>query len=285
MNSQNIRIADLTIDPALQIRERLNQEIVDDYAELWSAGTIFPPISVINTRKELLVVDGFHRVKAAQKIGILDIPAVLTDGSRRDAILIAVGANQNHGLYRSIADKRKAVKTLLDDIEWSEWSDREIAKHCGVGRTFVGNLRASLSAADSEKPKNRSFISKHGTKSSMNVENLSRSKSEDLSPGLTYEDGLLESSDHYNELLDEIERLKSQLAVALLKDATEDEKNAALKIIEDLRKENQLLKEELRVIKATRKVELQERNNAVGKWKHWERKAKKLEKEYSSENA
>lgn len=285
MNTQNIKIEDLTIDPALQARECLNQEVVDDYSELWLAGTIFPPISVINTGKELLVVDGFHRVKAAQKIGILDIPSVLTDGSRRDAILIAVGANQDHGLYRSNADKRKAVKTLLDDIEWSEWSDREIAKHCAVSPTFVGNLRVSLSTVDSEKPISRTYTSKHGTKSVMNLENLSKPKSEGLPPVLTYEDGLLESSDHFNQLLTEIEGLRSQLAVAHLKEATEDEKNAALKIIEDLRKENQLLKEELRVIKATRQVELEEHNIVIGKWKHWEKKAKKLEKDCSSENA
>ena len=33
------------------------------------------------------------------------------------------------------ADKRRAVETLLNDAEWATWSDREIARQCGVHHT------------------------------------------------------------------------------------------------------------------------------------------------------
>jgi hypothetical protein len=39
----------------------------------------------------------------------------------------SVSANAPHGLRRTNADKRRAVVRLLEDTEWSQWADREIA--------------------------------------------------------------------------------------------------------------------------------------------------------------
>ncbi|QXD15805.1 hypothetical protein GQ464_002330 [Rhodocaloribacter litoris] len=64
------------------------------------------------------------------------------DPSRRDAILHSVGANAEHGLRRTGADKRRAVMTLLQDEEWRRWSDREIARRCRVSHPFVAKMRA-----------------------------------------------------------------------------------------------------------------------------------------------
>jgi hypothetical protein len=68
---------------------------------------------------------------------------VLT-GSKRDAILYSVGANANHGKRRTNEDKRKAVLTLLNDEEWSQWSDTKIADQCQVDRSTVGVYRREL---------------------------------------------------------------------------------------------------------------------------------------------
>ncbi len=40
-------------------------------------------------------------------------------------------------------DKRRAVLRLIHDAEWSAWSDREIARRCGVTHPLVSNLSAS----------------------------------------------------------------------------------------------------------------------------------------------
>jgi transposase-like protein len=72
-------------------------------------------------------------------------PAILRSGPRRDAIVHAAGANADHGLRRTNADKRRAVETLLRDGEWSQWSDREIARRCQVSAPLVGNIRRELS--------------------------------------------------------------------------------------------------------------------------------------------
>jgi hypothetical protein len=78
------------------------------------------------------------------RCGRTAIAADVRKGSRRDAILYAVGANEGHGLRRTPADKRKAVLTLLEDPEWSKWSSNAIAKACKVGHRFVDDMRRSL---------------------------------------------------------------------------------------------------------------------------------------------
>lgn len=49
-----------------------------------------------------------------------------------------------HGLRRSNADKRRAMQMLLDDAEWVQWSDREVAKACAVSHTFVAEQRRAI---------------------------------------------------------------------------------------------------------------------------------------------
>jgi predicted HTH domain antitoxin len=56
-------------------------------------------------------------------------------------VLYSVGANAAHGLRRTNEDKRRAVETLINDEEWATWSDREIARACGVSGKFVAAVR------------------------------------------------------------------------------------------------------------------------------------------------
>lgn len=100
------------------------------------------PVTVFYDGSEYWLADGFHRAAASEGCQRTEIQADVRPGSRRDACLAAAGANATHGLRRSNADKRRAVVLLLQDEEWSQWSDREIARRCGVSHTFVSNLRA-----------------------------------------------------------------------------------------------------------------------------------------------
>lgn len=67
-------------------------------------------------------------------------------------------------------DKRNAVLTLLNDEEWGKWSDRQIARRCSVSADLVGTVRRTLTVvSDSEPAPDRTFITKHGTISTMQV--------------------------------------------------------------------------------------------------------------------
>jgi hypothetical protein len=93
-------------------------------------------------------------------------------GTRRDAILHAVGANSDHGLKRTSRDKRNAVMTLLRDPEWVQWSDREIARQCAVSAPMVASVRASLPVTVNSYSGSRAYTTKHGTTATMTVSNI-----------------------------------------------------------------------------------------------------------------
>src|SRR5262249_45028761 len=87
------------------------------------------------------LADGFHRCAAAEAAQLTEIEADIQPGTQREAVLYAVGANAEHGLRRTNADKRRAVLTLLQDREWGQWSDHKIAQMTHTTQPFVSKLR------------------------------------------------------------------------------------------------------------------------------------------------
>lgn len=129
-------------DGGTQSRAALDEGTVADYAEQLSNGVAFPAVIVFRDADgQHWLADGFHRVQAARRAGLEEVAADVRDGTKRDALLYSVGANATHGLRRTNADKRHAVMTMLGDSEWAKWSDRQIAKACGVTHPFVAKLR------------------------------------------------------------------------------------------------------------------------------------------------
>lgn len=143
----------VTADRRAQSRSAVNAEVVADYAEAMQAGATFPPVTVYHDGETYWLADGFHRIDAALQAGVASILADVRKGGLRDAVLFSVGANGVHGLRRTNDDKRAAVMTLLNDPEWSLWSDREIARRCGVSAPLVASLRPSVSALQMDAPR------------------------------------------------------------------------------------------------------------------------------------
>jgi hypothetical protein len=133
-------------DGGTQMRAGLDEATVTEYFEaMHTAGAwgSFPPLTVFYDGAGYWLADGFHRYAAAmQEFGAsLQAPCDIRAGTQRDAMLHAASANASHGLRRTNADKRRAVLALLQDPEWSQWSDGEIAKRCAVSQPFVSGLR------------------------------------------------------------------------------------------------------------------------------------------------
>lgn len=144
--TKTINLADIRIDGGTQARASLDEETVADYAAAIEDGAEFPAIVVFFDGSAHWLADGFHRFHAQRKAGAANVLAEVRKGTRRDAILHSVGANANHGLRRTNDDKRRSVMTLLEDEEWSKWSDREIARKCAVSQPFVSGLRPKQTA-------------------------------------------------------------------------------------------------------------------------------------------
>ncbi|WP_421413199.1 ParB N-terminal domain-containing protein [Agrobacterium tumefaciens] len=169
--ANNIALASISIDGGTQSRASVDQGVVADYADAMRNGAIFPPIVLFHDGKSYWLADGFHRYHALNATGAQRVIADVRQGTRRDAILFSVGANASHGLRRTNEDKRRAVLTLLQDAEWSTWSDNEISKRVGVSATTVGTVRKSLSNLDSE---NRTYTTKHGSIATMNTASIGK---------------------------------------------------------------------------------------------------------------
>lgn len=144
MKIQQIKIttAQPRLDGGTQMRVALDQATIDEYAEAMEAGVEFPPIVVFQHNGDFWVADGFHRVRAARQLKRRTILAEVREGTQRDAVLYACGANA--GLRRSIEDRRKAIQTLLRDPEWTSWSDAAIARACAVDSKTVGKYRGQM---------------------------------------------------------------------------------------------------------------------------------------------
>ena len=173
---QSIPIADITIDPEFQSRVELNNSTVKEYAELMEDGYKFPPVAAYRVGSQYFLVDGNHRVKAALKLNWATIECTVYDGTKRDALIYAAGVNFDHGLPRTMADKRCVVTRVLNDLEWCQWSDRDIANRCKVSHTFVSKVRKDLTgnvASDDEK-KTRVCKTKHGTTTTMTTAKIGK---------------------------------------------------------------------------------------------------------------
>lgn len=129
----------------VQSRVAISWTTVEEYAHDMREGATFPPIRVRHDGETYWCGDGCHRIHAARQSGQVTILADVEPGDRRDAVLDAAGANADHGLRRSNEDKRRAVEMLLQDEEWSQWSDHEIARRCKVSQPFVSKMRNELS--------------------------------------------------------------------------------------------------------------------------------------------
>jgi hypothetical protein len=136
-----VAISRIKINGGTQIREALyDNATLEEYRDAMEAGATFPPIFVVEDGDNLWLVDGFHRLAAAQKLGRKTIEANVREGTLEEAQWLACGANR--GLMRTNADKRAAVVSALKHPRSRGLGDRALAAHCGVGHAFVGRVRA-----------------------------------------------------------------------------------------------------------------------------------------------
>lgn len=143
---KKLDIALIRLDKLVQMRALGEEEHVDgatvaEYLEAMESGSSFPPIVAFYDGEDYWLADGFHRLEAYQRLGKQKVDVEVYNGTKREAQLYAMQANLKHGLRATRADKQKAVLVLLQDEEWSKWSQEEIARRAGVAPTTVTNIR------------------------------------------------------------------------------------------------------------------------------------------------
>ena len=152
---ERLRLDAIRLDGGTQMRERIHQDKVSEYAEHYREAFDLPPVTVFFDGVNYWLGDGFHRYFASEAAGFKDIEADIRSGTQRDAVRVSWQANGHHGLPRSRADRRKAVLSALDDAEAPTWSNRKIAELCAVSHTFVNQVKRELEEPKAPKAEDR----------------------------------------------------------------------------------------------------------------------------------
>ncbi|MEU3570278.1 ParB/RepB/Spo0J family partition protein [Kitasatospora sp. NPDC036755] len=104
---------------------------------LANSDAALPPILV--NRRTMRVVDGAHRLLAAELRGQESIDVNFCDCDDDEAFVLAVEKNVMHGLPLSRAERTAAAERILGT--YPEWSDRAIAAVVGLSHKTVGSIR------------------------------------------------------------------------------------------------------------------------------------------------
>lgn len=243
----NLSLDKIRTDAGTQSRAQIDQAVIAEYADLIADGVKFPAVTVFYDGAEYFLADGFHRYFATKKAGSPGILCNVEEGTLRDAQLYSYGANHNHGLRRTAADKRKAVISMLEDFEWQEWSDRKIAEICNVSHTFVSAIRKELGAKKTDTKFTR------GGKDHKQGEKIKPIKEEEPIADFDEKDVKVETLEAVlQDLKKENEDLQDKLTVAMATSGDDLQKEQAESVIKDLRAQIRLLEIELKAVITSR---------------------------------
>jgi ParB-like chromosome segregation protein Spo0J len=116
---------------------RLNGANAEHCRVLAESGAELPPIVV--HRSTMRVIDGAHRLRAAELRGEHDIAVRFFNGSAQDAYVLSVEANTTHGMLLSRMERMVAARRIVDSHP--HWSDRSIAASAGLSARTVAEMR------------------------------------------------------------------------------------------------------------------------------------------------
>ena len=262
----SVLIKDITVDTELQARARMSEPVTQEYAALLMEGVNFPPVVLFDDGVKKYLADGFHRLYAAKRVGRDRIQAEIHRGSKHEGFMYSLRANSSHGLQRSNEDKRHCVMKLLDDFEYIDKSDREIAELCAVSHTFVGKIRAGNKSSATNKPNLMPKPTNPFVKPPTEVATLPDEMQYDP------------RDDALKDLAEANEALSDRLSIQAM-DATDEEKALASQTIASLREENRVLTIECNALKNSRNSHQSTAAEAIKQCNIYRNVIKKLNKQ------
>ena len=128
-------------DGGTQPRERTDHDTVTEYSEAMGRGEVFPAVRVIYDGESYWLVDGFHRIEAAERCELPQFECEVLQGTQVDAQWMSFGVNSAHGLQRTRWDVQRAITAALQHPMSAGLSDRAIAEHIKCDHKTVGAQR------------------------------------------------------------------------------------------------------------------------------------------------
>jgi hypothetical protein len=127
----------LVLDERVQVRPRLDEGALERYAAVYQdeGAEALPAVTAYATDDGLLLSDGFHRVEAASRAGLLALPVEVRAGRWSDAYEHAITANTAHGLPLDSVARWHAVHRSKE--LHPGWDVRRIARFVGTSPMSV----------------------------------------------------------------------------------------------------------------------------------------------------
>lgn len=260
---KTLKLSEIRIDGDTQVRAELNQERVKEYADQMKDGIIFDPMEVTFDGSAYWLTSGFHRYFAYKTNGALESECIVNNGSLRQAQWDGFGSNRGNGEPLNKDDLKLATTRIFKDEEWSQLSNREIAKQLGKSAMTIGRYRTAWEEAnkgDSEEETRAEvkYTNKHGQTATMDVSKSKAKGKKTDSKNVPETDGkdapkdtgapakmtkeeelsqkLLELEETLAETINENERLKDAVATGQY-DASDIEKMDVEMTIKELREQ------------------------------------------------
>jgi len=136
-----LTVKELKKDDKLTPRSGVDKTTAEIYAACFDQ---LPPVEVfwIEDRDGWWLVDGWHRVQAAESLGLVFIEANTNQGTFDDALEFSFDANLKHGKPLTLQQRKEAAKLKLR--RHTERSDNWIAQDCGISTPTIRTLREEL---------------------------------------------------------------------------------------------------------------------------------------------
>lgn len=132
------------VDPEIQSRVKLDPANLDHLrGELALCGDL-RPVDVMFDGKNYYLWDGFHRDWVYRRANRPDIPAIVTEGTRQDAIIASAKNNQGSSLKKTMEDRERSVLMLLEFDEWLKKPLKQIEEYCGISSIRIKKLIAQF---------------------------------------------------------------------------------------------------------------------------------------------
>jgi FtsZ-binding cell division protein ZapB len=162
------------------------------------------------------------------------------------------------------ADKRKKVNDYCQDYECMFWTDAKIAIEADVSLPFVTRMRGDNKPEKIIVERNGKTFERKG-KNKAKLDNVIEAPIEKDDP----------RDDVIKHLAEENEKLKDQMIIGAIDDTGEQQ--TASELIEELRKENQILSNQLNTVKISRDTLMNENAQLKKQVAVLQRKLKSLE--------
>lgn len=146
-DSESVSVKDIVLLPEMQPRTSgYHLPTLRKYRDAMDAGDEFPPILLARFEGALVLVDGWHRLEAQQRLGRFEVVAQVREAeSREEAKLWAFEANRKHGLPLKKTELREMFRVYLKAGRHRRQkgrrfkSYREMAEELGIPKSTIAN--------------------------------------------------------------------------------------------------------------------------------------------------